>query len=338
MIQNVLDKNKKAYLVIDDDLLVKILQFMLSSDGWLVDWVDDPRQIKEDITNYNLIIIGNHKGLTTKAKLAEVFLEKINSNNLESSFFRPVIVVLKEETDIIPNTKDILTIAYPSFHKEIFTAISNINNKFKTLEKISFDNFKEVRLGEFLNSIRSNQKISFLVGNRQLKILIVGSEINFIHSDFENFYDIFNYPTLYVAQDIIEISDLSNISNERTPRISLKNFVWEGIKNIDNKEHLMSLLPKDRNIVTVKAPLYAVKSSLLPGSNLDINWLMNNSNISVDKILRRYGYDIRVLQNLVVMYMLRIIDLSSDQDLTNKFDVKIKKGVLHKILDKIRGL
>ncbi|WP_291490289.1 hypothetical protein [Desulfurella sp.] len=336
--QKVLDKNKKAYLVLDDNLLVKILQYILSTDGWSVDWVDDPRQIKEDIVNYSLIIIGNHKGLTTKSKLAEVFLEKINANNLEPGFIKPTIVILKDETDIISNTKDVVSIVYPSFHKEIFAAISNINNKFKTLERISFDNFKEVRLGEFLNSIRSNQKISFLVGNRQLKVLIVGSEINFLHSDFENFYDIFNYPTLYVAQDIIEISDLSNISNEKTPRLSLKNFVWEGIKKIENKEHLMSLLPKDRNIVTVKAPLYAVKSSLLPGSNFDIDWLMNNSDISIDKILRRYGYDIRILQNIVIMYMLRIIDLSSDQESTNKFDVRIKKSVLHKILDKIRGL
>jgi len=47
---------------------------------------------------------------------------------------------------------------------------------------------------------------------------------------------------------------------------------------------------------------------------------------------------IKVLQNIVIMYILRIIDLSSDQDANVKFDVKIKKGVLHKILDKIRGL
>lgn len=336
--QKVLEKTKKAYLVIDDDILVKILQYMLSADGWSVEWVDDPRQIKDDIINYNFIVIGNHKGVTTKAKLAEAFLEKINASNFGTGFVRPSIVILKDESDIIPNGKDIITIAYPSFHKEIFTAISNIDNKLKTLEKITFDNYKEVRLGEFLNSIRSNQKISFLVGNKLLKILIVGSEVNFLHSDFDSFYDIFNYLSLYVSQDIIELSDLSSISNENTPRISLKNFVWEGVKNITNKDHLMELLPKDGNIISVKAPLYAAKSSLLPGSNLDIEWLMNNNDISLDKVMRRYNYDIKVLQNIVIMYILRIIDLSSDQDANVKFDVKIKKGVLHKILDKIRGL
>jgi len=100
----------------------------------------------------------------------------------------------------------------------------------------------------------------------------------------------------------------------------------------------MELLPKDGNIISVKAPLYAAKSSLLPGSNLDIEWLMNNNDISLDKVMRRYNYDIKVLQNIVIMYILRIVDLSSDQDANVKFDVKIKKGVLHKILDKIRGL
>lgn len=332
------EKSKKAYLVLDDDLLVKILQYILSADGWFVEWVDDPRQIKDNIINYNFIVIGNHKGVTTKVKLAEAFLEKINASSLEPGFVRPTIVILKDESDIIPNGKDITVISYPSFHKEIFTAISHMDNKLKTLEKIALDNYKEVRLGEFLNSIRSNQKISFLVGNKQLKIIIVGSEVNILHSDFDSFYDIFSHPTIYVSQDIIEISDLSSISNEKIPRISLKNFIWEGIKNITNKDHLMEFLPKDRNIISVKAPLYAAKSSLLPGSNLDIEWLINNPDISLEKIMKRYSYDIRVLQNIVIMYILRIIDLSSDQDANVKFDVKIKKGVLHKILDKIRGL
>ncbi len=333
-----IDKMKKAYLIMDDDLLVKILQFMLSTDSWSVDWVDDPRNIKEEISNYNLIVIGNHKGIATKAKLAEAFLEKINASNSDQSFFKPSIVILKDENDIVPNSKEVLTIAYPSFHKEIFTAISNINNKLKTLEKISLDNYDEVRLGEFLNSIRSNQKISFFAGNKQLTVLIIGSELNFLHSDFDNLYDIFKYPTLYVSQDIIDISDLSNISNENTTRLSLKNFIWEGIKNIYDRNHLMSLLPKDRNIINVKAPLYALKSSLLPGTILDPEWLINNSGISIDKILRKYSYDIKALQDIVVLYLLRVIDLSSDQDAIHKFDVKIKKSVLHKILDKIRGL
>ncbi len=336
--QKGLNRAKRACLIMEDELLAKILQYLLEVEGFVVEWVDDPRQIKDDILNYSFIAIGNHKGITTKSKLAEAFLDKINANNLKTNFIKPSIVILKDESDIIPNGLDIIPIAYPYFHKEISTVISNIDNKLKVLEKISLDNFKEVNLGEFFNSIRSNQKITFLVGNKQLKIIIIGSEINFLHSDFDGYYDIFNYPNLYVSQDIIEISDLSNVSNENTPRLSLKNFVWEGIKNITQKEQLISLLPKDRNIVNVKAPLYAAKGSLLPGSNLDIEWLMNNSYISIDKIFRRYNYDNRVLQNIVIMYMLRIIDLSSDQDASVKFDVKIKKGVLHKILDKIRGL
>lgn len=336
--QKVLEKTKRAYLILDDNLLARLLQFLLTSEGWLVEWIDDPRQMKDEILNYNFIIIGNHKGITTKAKLAEAFLEKINNANTSPGFIKPLILILKDESDIIPSGRDIIAIQTPSFHKEIFSVISNIDSKLKTLEKISLENFKEVNLGEFLNSIRSNQKISFLVGNKQLKIIIIGSEINFLHSDFDNYCDIFQYPRLYISQDIIDISDLSNISNENTPRLSLKNFIWEGIKNITSKDHLLALLPKDRNIVNVKAPLYAARGALLPGSNLDVEWLINNSDMSIDKIMRRYNYDNRVLQNIVIMYMLRIIDLSSDEDAIVKFDVKIKKGVLHKILDKIRGL
>ncbi|MGC9258201.1 hypothetical protein [Desulfurella sp.] len=336
--QKGLERIKKAYLILDDNLLARLLQYLLTSEGWSVEWVDDPRQMKEEIFNYNLILIGNHKGITTKVKLAEAFLEKINSGNLAPGLVKPSILILKDESDVIPNGRDVIVIQTPSFHKEIFSAISNIDSKLKTLEKISLENFKEVNLGEFLNSIRSNQKISFWVGNKQLKIIIIGSEINFLHSDFDNYYDIFQYNSLYVSQDIIDISDLSNISNENTPRLSLKSFIWEGIKNITNKDSLLALLPKDRNIINVKAPLYAVRGALLPGSNLDIEWLMNNSDLSIDKIMRRYNYDNKVLQNIVIMYMLRIIDLSSDQDAIVKFDVKIKKGVLHKILDKIRGL
>lgn len=336
--QKGLERTKKAYLILDDNLLARLLQYLLTSEGWTVEWVDDPRQMKDEILNYNFILIGNHKGITTKVKLAEAFLEKINNGNLMPGVIKPSILILKDESDIIPNGRDIIAIQTPLFHNEIFSVISNIDSKLKTLEKISLENFKEVNLGEFLNSIRSNQKISFLVGNKQLKIIIIGSEINFLHSDFDNYYDIFQYPHLYISQDIIDISDLSNISNENTPRLSLKNFIWEGIKNITNKDHLLELLPKDRNIVNVKAPLYAARGALLPGSSLDVEWLINNSDMSIDKIMRRYNYDNRVLQNIVIMYMLRIIDLSSDQDAVVKFDVKIKKGVLHKILDKIRGL
>jgi len=336
--EKIVNRIKKASLITDDEVLAHILQYMLEKKGFAVEWVDDPRHIKDDVSNYAFILIGNHKGVTTKNKLAEAFLEKINDSNVYQNTIKPSIVVLKNDSDIIPNSRDIVAINYPTFHKEIIDIISNIENKLKSLEKISIENFKEVHLGEFFNSIRSNQKITFLIGHKQLKMLIIGNEINILYSDFDNYYEIFNYPHLYVTQDIIEISDLSNISNENIPRIGLKNFVWEGIKNITQKEQLMALLPKGKNIINVKAPLYATKGALLPGSNLDIEWLINNSEVSIDKILRRYNQDIKVLQNIVCMYMLRVIDLSSDQEIPAKFDVKIKKSVLHKILDKIRGL
>ncbi|MGB9755698.1 MAG: hypothetical protein ACPLXO_02330, partial [Desulfurella sp.] len=89
--QKGLERIKKAYLILDDNLLARLLQYLLTSEGWSVEWVDDPRQMKEEIFNYNLILIGNHKGITTKVKLAEAFLEKINSGNLAPGLVKPSI-------------------------------------------------------------------------------------------------------------------------------------------------------------------------------------------------------------------------------------------------------
>jgi hypothetical protein len=341
---------KKALFVLDDELLVDIFRVVFERTGYLVKSVDNPRDAIDEIAKsaYTAVLIGNNKGSVVKSKLADIIYSKAFNS-------KPHVILIREPGDIIYKSDNITFIRKPSFYQDLTKTLSmiednqrinntlNENKDSKITEGfVKNKNFKVYSVSQFFKNLKGNKKFEILCGGKKIVGFLMNNEIYILFSELKEPYAVLSCEHIEVAMENIEIAEFLSLKlGDDVFRFSYREFILNGIDRISDKDRLLLFFASLNRTFSIKAPQYVLKQCRIANENANINWLESHSGtITIKEILEKYDYDILKIKTLVVMYILNMIELS-EEDLakeTEKFDVKIKKGFLHKIMDKIRGL
>ncbi len=334
-------KIKRALIILSDHLLTEILKIILSKLNISVDSTEEFKEALPLIEEYkyHLIIVGENKSLIAKNKMGEIILEK-HTHHI------PHIIMLKKEGEYIASHKNITTMNYPTLHKELTSIINHLNSQTKqqtltpkTLIKNRY--YRPVmNIAEFFHKLRGNKKIDFRSDEKQLNTILLGGKFYVIHSDFENETEIFTAPRLEASEEDLDIIELVSINLKTLPQHASKDLIKKGLNRINSPNALWSLLPEDKPFGVVKAPNYILKDCLPDYNAQEIQSLIYSKTIDLTSLKEQYKDNTELARALVCMYMTNMMEISKDADeiASSKYEVKIKKSLLRKILDKIRGL
>lgn len=339
----------KVLLILEEALLIDILKTIFGQIGYEIDVIDSPREAVDKIVkeHYEIIVIGRNKGTVVKNKLADILYEKSKNR-------KPHIIIIKEPGDMIPNVNHISIVNYPTFHKAILNSIPassersiKIHNLLKNSD-FNIDNFiknkdyKDVNVAEFFKNIKGNIKFEFLSEDKKIVGFVMNGELYILYSDIDDPYDIFLIKNPKVATTYIDIAEFLSLQIDNNVfKINVKDFIIKSLNKVYDQNLLLSLLPSGDKIVVLKAPVYILKQCDFVESNFKIEWLESKSGeITLREMSHQSGeYSVNKLRAVVAMFILNMIELKDDKTNTDsKFDVKIKKSFLKKIMDKIRGL
>lgn len=338
---------KKALLILNDEFFADVLKFIFEKIDYEVIVVSSPKQAIEQIGNqgFSIIVVGRNEGTVVKSKLADILYEKSPSP-------KPHIIVMKEPGDMVYKSEFTTIIKYPVFFHDLLQSVSfaDDSNKVKKLlhgNKTVGDNFIKNRtyttcdIGVFVRKLKGNRKFEIKCENKKIVGFVMSGELYIIHSDLENPYAILSCKEADVVKEDLEIQEFLSLNlGSDIFKVNLRDFVITSLQKIYDKDRLLAFVPSLNKIIMVKAPRYILEQSFFIKSNFDTKWLEHKSGkISIDDILREYRYDMNKIRAIVAMYLLGMIDLTENEsEINTKFDVKIKKSFLKKIMDKIRGL
>ncbi len=335
---------RKVLIVLNDNLLAHMLELIFTEHNFSADIVDGPKSALDRIADYKypLIVIGDNKGIVVKNKLAALILDKYDEH-------KPNIIIFKRSTENVFPYRHITIFNYPSLHNDISSFINSMdvypaaeksgsNTIIKNKKYEPIDN-----LGDFFHTLKGNLKMDFLADGRKINGFIMGNEFYFIYCGFDKPSDLFFAKNISAAREELKLSDVISIDSKKLEKESVSSFVRNGINDISDKNYLLSMLPKNRERIVIKAPRNIIKQS--PMVNALDNFediFFRDDNLTLGYLKKQYNESIDILRAVIYMYMLKMIDFeelqTKDEDTNKKFDVKIKKGFLRKIMDRIRGL
>jgi len=333
-------EDKKALIVCKENLLSEIVAYTLKKLSCSVDIVDNPKDAVNRVEkeNYSIIVIGNNNGTIVKHKLAEIIYNK--------SLGRPDIVIFKEQGEIIPKTHYLKILNKPTFYKTFIEILQKESPTIRQLyyqeesslsNFIKIPNFKKTDVASFFKNLKGNIKFHIKTEEHEILGFTMGADIFILKSTLNNIYDILSLKNTEVATEPLSLNEFLSLTlDTKTLKINFRDFIVNCISNIKNKDELLSMLPDKKSMVTLKAPVYIVKQIDLINNNINIEKLHSNPNTTIEE-LTKDGDNIDKIKAVVCMYILNMIDVEKPIE-SKKYDVKIKKSFLKKIIDKIRGL
>lgn len=333
-------EDKKALIVCKENLLSEIMAYTLKKLSCSVDIVDNPKDAVNRVEkeNYSIIVIGNNNGTIVKHKLAEIIYNK--------SLGRPDIVIFKEQGEIIPKTHYLKILNKPTFYKTFIEILQKESPTIRQLyyqeesslsNFIKIPNFKKTDVASFFKNLKGNIKFHIKTEEHEILGFTMGADIFILKSTLNNIYDILSLKNTEVATEPLSLNEFLSLTlDTKTLKINFRDFIVNCISNIKNKDELLSMLPDKKSMVTLKAPVYIVKQIDLINNNINIEKLHSNPNTTIEE-LTKDGDNIDKIKAVVCMYILNMIDVEKPIE-SKKYDVKIKKSFLKKIIDKIRGL
>ncbi len=338
---------KAALFILNDELLVKILKLIFKEIDYETYTVKTPKEAIEWVTSrvFSMVVVGKNEGTVVKSRLADIIYEK-------SLKPKPHIIIIKEPGDMVYKADYITTIKHPTFHQDLLKEISLIDESKKIKQMlygdqqivdnfIKSDNYSTTSPVEFFKSIKGNQKFEIRTDTKRMVGFVMSGELYILFSDFQDPYAVFSLNSIKAVKEDLKIAEFLSLQlGNNVFKVGFREFVFSSLERIYDKDRLLSFLPSTNKTINVKAPSYILEQCRFVTENFDIKWLESKSEeISVEDILKEYKYDLGKLRTIVAMYILGMIELSKeDSTLNTKFDVKIKKSFLKKIIDKIRGL
>ncbi|OSS42771.1 hypothetical protein DESAMIL20_327 [Desulfurella amilsii] len=278
------------------------------------------------ILNYQAIVIGESFGILTKTKLCELILDFAKANN-----HKILIILIKSTREKIKiNSKDVFIINIPHIHETLLEILNKKHLKEKKQTKI--------KLYEFFRSVKDNQKITISASDKQLECLSAGNKFVILKNDFSDFLEIFLNPNINISCQDFNTNDFAmRISQENYTQITIKHFIRNSLQNILDENHLYKLLPKNKTKIFLKANLFTLKELLPSDSQININWLHRQAQLTIDDILNMHN-SVKTLRDIVIMYFANAIDLTDNQDKSNKFDLNISSSLIQKMASKIQNM
>ncbi|WP_025270157.1 response regulator [Hippea sp. KM1] len=332
---------KRALVVCDDPILNDIIRFFFEKLSYRAEVVDNPKDAVTKIENSNfpVVVIGKNKGTIVKPKLAEILYSK--------AMQKPHIIIFKEPGEVVPKEFYMTPIPKPTFAEEIIRTLNKEGIEIQTnynLDEIDLDSFignpiyRECDIFNFLKSLKGNTKFIIKNGESKLYGLTMGTDLYIVSSDLEEPYDIIGLKNVEIASEPLNLNEfLSMPLSNKVFKTNLREFVVKAIDKINDKDLLLSFLPDLDHHIRLKAPAYILKQIDLITDNLDIDRIASKEDsVSVREITEN-GSNLSKAKAVVCMYLLNMIELK-EPSANKKFDVKIKKSFLKKIIDKIRGL
>jgi len=330
---------KKALVLCNETLLSDLVVFTLEKLLCDVDLVDNPKDAvnKIESEDYNIVVIGENRGTVVKSKLAEIVYNKAKR--------KPHIVIFKKVGETIPKEFYLTIIPRPNFHeallevveKEGVTAPQIYQMEHVDLSNyIKFPHFKKTNIFNFLKELKGNVKFH-IKNSDEILGFTMGADIFILRSTLNNIYDLLSLNEVEIAKETLNLNEFLSLTlDTKTFKSNLRDFIVNCIINTNDKNLLLTFLPKKESIATLKAPTYIVKQVDLINENVDIEKLQSNNHTTIEDLIGTAG-DINKIKAVVCMYALNMIDI--EEPISNKkYDVKIKKSFLKKIIDKIRGL
>ncbi len=335
---------KKALILLNDRVLIAILRVILDEFGFEEVVVGVPKDAVSRVSeeSFAVVFIGRHEGTVLKNKLAEIIYEK-------AALPKPHIIVLKEPGDLVRNSEYITVLRYPTFHSEVLDIISGLSQGEKKPRSyvseelvenfLKFKYYEKRRVDDIFRSLKGNKKFEAKIGDKKIVGFVMNGEVYVIYSDIDP-YTIFKYREIDVVSDNMQISEFLSLQlGPDVFRLGLRDFVYKALEKITDTEYLASFLPPLSSTVEVKAPKYVLNQCHFIKAYFDVDWLEKNSGKITFEDLVRNRQDLGRLRSVVAMYILGMIDAMKDEHVvSSKYDVKIKKSFLRKIIDKIRGL
>lgn len=333
-------EDKKALIVCKESLLSEIVAYTLKKLSCSVDMVDNPKDAvsKAEKENYFIIVIGNNNGTIVKHKLAEIIYNK--------SLGRPNVVIFKEQGEIIPKAHYLKILDKPDFYKTFIEILQKESPAIRQIYSpeesnlsnfIKIPNFKKTDVASFFKHLKGNVKFHIRTDEHEILGFTMGADIFILKSTLNNIYDILTLKNTEIATEPLSLNEFLSLTlDTKTFKINFRDFIVNCINNINNKDELLSMLPDKKSMVTLKAPVYIVKQIDLINDNINIEKLHSNPNTTIEELIKEDD-NLEKTKAVVCMYMLNMIDIEKPIE-SKKYDVKIKKSFLKKIIDKIRGL
>ncbi len=332
---------KKVLIICNESLLRDLIVFTLEKLQCEVELVDNPRDAvkKIEFENYNIVVIGENKGTVVKSKLAEIIYNK--------SKIKPQVVIFKRINETIPKEFYLTTINKPTFHEALLEVAEKEGiqtTHMHQLEHIDLSNyiklphFKKTNIVNFFKNLKGNIKFHIKSEKEEILGFTMGADIFILKSTLDNIHDILLLENIETSTEPLNLNEFLSLTlDTKTFKSNLRDFIINCVDNINNKEKLLEIIPEKDSIVTLKAPSYIVKQINKIKENIDIDKLNSpESNFSVGNITEN-GLNIDKFKALVCMYILNMIEIEKPAS-SSKYDVKIKKSFLKKIIDRIRGL
>ncbi len=334
----------KVLIILNDSLLARVLELIFAEHNFEVDIVDNPQSALSLIADYKypLIVIGDNRSVITKNKLAALILDKYDEH-------KPDIVIFKRSTENVFPYRHVTIFSYPKLHDNIASVINSVdihpaeekpgpNTIIKNKKYEPIDN-----LGDFFHTLKGNLKMDFLADGKRINGFIMGNEFYFIYCEFDKPSDLFFAKDISVAREKLDLSDIISIDSKKFNKESVSCFIKNGINDIRDKDYFLSLLPKNKERIVIKAPQNIIRRlPMISKIESFEDIFFRNDNLTFGYLKKQYNESVDILRAIAYMYMLKMIDfeeLQPEDEYTNKkFDVKIKKGFLRKIMDKIKGL
>ncbi|WP_022669948.1 response regulator [Hippea alviniae] len=334
-------EKKKALIVCEEVIINELVEFMLEKLSYDAEVVDNPKDAVSKIESekYDVVIVGKNKGTIVKPKLADILYTKAIS--------KPYIIIYKEPGEIIPQEPYLAILPKPTFHQDLIDALDKAGLKPSLplqATKIDINDFVKSNayylkpIHEFFRGLKGNIKFSIKTGDLKVVGFTMGTDFYLIYSDLENPYSLLSIGTVNVATEPLNLNEFLNFPiDSNTFKINIRDFIVKSIENIDDRAKLLSFLPEESAVIVVKAPAYILKQIELIDKNIDVDELIErNKDITFGDILSDKN-DTAKIRAVACMYLLNMID--GDISISKKkYDVKIKKSFLKKIIEKIRGL
>lgn len=335
-------EKKKALVICEEAIVGEIIEFMLEKLSYDAEIVDTPKDAVSKIESdkYDLIIIGKNKGTIVKHKLAEILYTK--------ALVKPnLIIIYKEPGEVIPKEPYLTVLPKPTFYDEFIDALDKAGLK-PTLPlqaaKIDIEDFVKASteqikpIHEFFKGLKGNIKFSIKAGDLRVVGFTMGTDLYLIYSDLENPYSLLSIGVVKVMTEQLNLSEFLNFPiDSNTFKINIRDFIVKSIEDIEDKAKLLSFLPEEDATVIVKAPAYVLKQIELIDKNINVDELIENSNSITFRDVLEDKSNIDKIKAVACMYLLNMIEGGTNQT-KKKYDVKIKKSFLKKIIEKIRGL
>ena len=329
----------KVLIVCDDIFFTDIICTIFKKINYEIDIVDNPKDAVEMVekNNYNVIVISSNKGSIVKSKLAEILYNKAK--------VKPAgILIFKEPGEIVHEDSYIISFLKPNFHTQIIKTLEKLG--IQSQIKIKTDNFDAEkfvkaatfisnRIDSFFKHLKGNKKFILKANSNSLIGFTMGADLYILESTFKDPYSIFEHLNIEVAIESLNISEFLELPIDGTTfKVNLRDFIIKAIEQINDKELLSKIIPSGNFTISIKAPKYIINQIDLIAKNIAIDDI--NSGKTIDELTDNKN-DVNKLKAIACMYLLNMIDFEEIKK-PQKYDVKIKKSFLRKIIDKIRGL